>query len=126
MFNHFSKGKICAINNYINYRQYNKIKIRGTLCFTLGVVTASPEAVTLRAKLDMACFCWVSLIVEGRNILHMRKLCRAKSFAPEMKNKHVERFMCKSFYLLLYFLSPLLVFSDTLELLFLSSSWSSV
>ena len=66
------------------------------------------------------------VIVEGRNILHMRKFCRAKSSALEVKNEHVERSACESFYLLLLFLSPLLIFVAALELLFLSSSWSSV
>ena len=64
----------------------------------------------------------------------MRKLRHAKSYAPEMENKRVERFACESFYLLLLFfflsallfLSPLLVFATALGLLFLSSLWSSV
>ena len=70
---------------------------------TLGVVTASSEAETSRAKLDVAIFGWVWLIVESENILHMQKLLRAKSSAPEVKNERVETFVCESFYLLLLY-----------------------
>ena len=51
---------------------------------------ASPEAATSRAKSHVACSGLVSLVVEGRNILHVRKLCRAQSSAPEVKNERVE------------------------------------
>ena len=60
----------------------------------------SLEAGTLHAKLDVAFFGWVWLIVESENILCVRKLLCAKSFAPEVKNECVEDFMYKSFYLL--------------------------
>ena len=63
------------------------------------------------------------LIVESGNILHVRKLLRAKSSAPEVKNERVEAFTCESFYLLLlFFLSALLFVFAALELLFLLSS----
>ena len=81
---------------------------------TLGVVTASPEEATSHAKSHVAYSGLVMLVVEGRNILCMRKLCRAQSSALEVKNERVERFACTSFYLLL------LVF--IYSLLFISSS----
>ena len=68
---------------------------------------ASPEAGTSRAKLDVAFFGWVWYIVESGNILHMRKLLRARSSAPEMKKERVEAFACESFYLLLLFFNLL-------------------
>ena len=86
----------------------------------------SLEATTSRTKSHVAYSSLVSLIVEGGNILCMQKLRRAQSSTLEVKNEHVERFMCELFYLLLLVLSPLLVFAAALELLFLSSSWSSV
>ena len=76
----------------------------------IGIVTTSPEAMSSRAKLDVACFCWVSLVVKGMNILRMRKLRRAKSSASEVKNECVERFVCEWFYLLLLFFIYSLVF----------------
>ena len=85
----------------------------------IGVVTASPEARTLRAKLDVAFFGWVWLIVESGNILRVRNLLHANSFAVEVKNERVEAFTFESFYLLfLVFLSTLLFVSAALELLF--------
>ena len=68
--------------------------------YALGVVMVSPEAVTSRAKSHVACSGLVSLVVEGRNILRMRKLRCAQSSAPEVKNERVEQFTCESFYLL--------------------------
>ena len=56
----------------------------------LGVVTASLEAATSCAKLHEACSDLVSLVMEGRNILCMRKLRRAQSSAQEVKNERVE------------------------------------
>ena len=77
----------------------------------------------MRAKLDVAFFGWVWLIVECGNILYVRKLLRAKSPALEVKNERVEAFAYESFYLLLlFFLSTLLFVYAALELLFLSSS----
>ena len=97
--------------------------IRIQLSMLIGVVTASPEVGTSRAKLDVAFFGWVWIIVESGNILHMRNLLRANSSATEVKNERVEVFACESFYLLLlFFLSALLFVSAALELLFLSSS----
>ena len=55
---------------------------------------ASPEAGTSCVKLDVVFFSWVWLIMERRNVLCMRKLLRAKSFALEVKNECVEAFMC--------------------------------
>ena len=71
--------------------------------YTLGVITASPEAGTSHAKLDVAFFSWVWLIVESGNILHMRKLLHAKSSTPDVKNERVKAFACEPFYLLLLF-----------------------
>ena len=67
-----------------------------------GVVMASPEARTSGVKLDVAFFGWVWLIVECGNILCMRKLLHAKSYAL-VKNEHVEAFAYKSFYRCSYF-----------------------
>ena len=55
---------------------------------------------TSHAKLDVAFFGWMWLIMECKNILCMRKLPYAKSSASEVKNEHVEAFACESFYLL--------------------------
>ena len=79
-------------------------------CEALGVVTTSPEATTLRAKSHVAYSSLVSLVVEGGNILHVRKLYGAQSSAPEVKNKRMERFACESFYLLLMVFVCSLVF----------------
>ena len=57
---------------------------------TIGVVTVSPKAATSRTKSLVAYSILVSLVVEGGNILHMRKLHRAQSSAPEVKNECVE------------------------------------
>ena len=92
----------------------------------------SPEAATSRAKSHVACSGLVTLVVEGRNILCVRKLCCAQSSPPEVKNERVERFACESFYPLLLvlsallLLSPFLIFAAALELFFLSFLWSSV
>ena len=67
---------------------------------TVGVVMASPEAGSSRAKIDVAFFGWFWLIVDSKNILC---LLRANSSAAKVKKEHVETFMCKSFYLLLFF-----------------------
>ena len=86
---------------------------------TIGVVTASPEAATSHLKSHVACSGLVSLVVEGGNILHVRKLRRAQSSAPEVKNKFVERFVLSAspgFYLLscfyLFFLFLVLLLSS--------------
>ena len=76
----------------------------------LGVVMASPEAATSRAKSHVACSGSVTLVVEGRNILCVQKLHHAQSSAPEVKNERVERFACESFYLLLLVFIYSLVF----------------
>ena len=82
----------------------------------VGVVMASPKEATSHAKSHMACSGLVTLVVEGGNILHVRKLHRPQSFAPEVKNERVERFVCESFYLLscfyLLFLFLLLLLSS--------------
>ena len=70
---------------------------------TIGVVTASPEAGSSRAKMDVAFSGWVWLIVESGNILHLQKLLRANSSTAEVKNERVEAFVCELFYLLLLF-----------------------
>ena len=57
-----------------------KVKIE-----VLGVVMASLEAGTSCAKLDVAFFGWVWLIVERGNILRVRKLLHVKSSSPEVK-----------------------------------------
>ena len=64
---------------------------------------AFPEAGTSHAKVDVAFFGWVWLIVESRNILCMLNLLRANSSAAEVKNERVEAFAYESFYLLLPF-----------------------
>ena len=80
--------------------------LTGAMCASLiGVVTESPEVATSRAKSHVACSGLVSLIVEGKNILHKRKLRCAQSSAPEVKNECMERFACDSFYLHLLVLS---------------------
>ena len=68
--------------------------------YYIRVVTASLEAKISRVKLDVAFFGWVWLIVESGNILCVRKLLRAKSSAPEVKNERVKAFACELFYLL--------------------------
>ena len=83
--------------------------------FIIGVVTASLEAGSSRAKIDVAFFGWFWLIVESRNIFCLRRPLHANSSVAEVK-ECVEAFACKSFYLLLLFLSL------ALELLFLLSS----
>ena len=64
-------------------------------------------------KIDVAFFGWFWLIVESRNILCLRRPLHANSSIAEVKKECVEAFACKSFYVLLLFLSA------TLELLFL-------
>ena len=71
--------------------------------FSVGVVMASPEAGSLRVKMDVAFSSWVWLIVERRNILCLQKLLHANSSVAEVKNERVEAFACELFYLLLLF-----------------------
>ena len=78
---------------------------------------ASPKVGSSHAKIDVAFFGWFWLIVESKNILHLRRHLRANSFVAEVKKEYVEAFTCESFYLLLLFLFP------ALELFFLSSLW---
>ena len=61
----------------------------------IGVVTASPEAGSLHAKVDMAFSGWVWLIVESGNILCLRKLLHTNSSAVEVRNERVEVFACE-------------------------------
>ena len=71
----------------------------------------------MRAKLDVAFFGWVWLIVESRNILCMQNLRCANSSIVEVKNKRMEAFVVVP-----VFLYALLFVSTALELLFLLSS----
>ena len=104
--------KSCPTIQKVEQLRFN---IRNSCCIykedpTVGVLTASPEAATSHAKSHVACSGLVSLVVEGRNILRVRKLCHAQSSALEVKNECVERFACESFYLLLVVFICSLVF----------------
>ena len=70
---------------------------KSTKVKTIGVVKASPEAGTSHAKLDVAFFGWVWLIVESGNILRVQNLLCANSSTTEVKNERVEAFTCELF-----------------------------
>ena len=72
---------------------------------TLGVVTASPEAATSAAKIDVAIFGWFWLIVESGNILLLQRPLRGNSFATEVKKVRMEAFACEFFISRFLFLS---------------------
>ena len=95
-----ARGTVQEGNKRVTTALYKKL-ILSISCYRVEVVTASPEAGSSRAKIDMAFFDWFWLIVESGNILRLRRPLCANSSAAEVKKERVEAFTCESFYLLL-------------------------